>query len=192
MLPQECTRWDYHEPNYTPISRCVALLGRLRAWNRRHECKNSTGVEMADTIYLAPQTHTKHSQAIIHDRVSDLHCIFTESDSMILTGWLYKRNFAEEDKLAVFMITQKLGDILLEAGVCLYSQWFAGILNKVTDSLSMDHSLDDVELTSFFIFALPHQTPHHFEINLLPSAVCSFLISLTAVHTNRKTQTVWA
>jgi hypothetical protein len=71
---------------------------------------------------------------IIQDRVPVPGCILAELDSTTTTGWLHKSNFVDEDKHAVFRITRKLGEILLEANACLYSQWFAGALNTGTDS----------------------------------------------------------
>jgi hypothetical protein len=66
----------------------------------------------------------------------------------------------------------------MEDNACLYSQWFVGVLNTVTDSLSRDLNLEADDLTSFLIFSLPEQVSQHFRISQLPSAVDSFLISL--------------
>jgi hypothetical protein len=69
---------------------------------------------------------------IIQDRVPVLGCILAESDSTTTTELLHKSNFVDKDKHAVFGITRKLGEILLEANACLYSQWFTGVLNTQT------------------------------------------------------------
>jgi hypothetical protein len=79
---------------------------------------------------------------IIQDRVPVLGCIIDYSYSTTVTGWLHKINFVDEYTRAVFSIARKLGEMILEDKACLYSQWFVGVLNTVTDSLSWDLNLE--------------------------------------------------
>jgi hypothetical protein len=108
--------------------------------------------------------------------VSVRGCILAESDSTRTTEWLHKSNFVHEDKHTVFRIAQKLGEPLLDTNTCIYSQWLAGVLNTVADSLSREFNLEPDDLTSLLIFALPEQVPHHFRISQLPITIYSFLI----------------
>jgi hypothetical protein len=107
-----------------------------------------------------------------------LVCIFAESESTTATGWIYTSNFVEEDQHAVFGIARHLGDLLLDANMCLYSHWFTGKDNLVMDLLSRDLNLDDEELTALLVFALPDQVPPHLKFNHLPKEISSFLTSL--------------
>ena len=64
-------------------------------------------------------------------------------DNTTAMEWIWRSNFRDEDEtnLDCFVkqqIAKKLAKITLQAKTCLYSQWFAGILNVRGDSLSRD------------------------------------------------------
>ncbi len=71
-------------------------------------------------------------------------------------GWQRKSNFADKIDEAVQLTTaRQLGRILINTKHCLYSQWFPGDFNTVSDSLSSDLSLPaDILSNILSMFAL--------------------------------------
>ncbi len=71
-------------------------------------------------------------------------------------GWQRKSNFADKIDEAVQLTTaRQLGRILINTNSCLYSQWFPGDFNTVSDSLSSDLSLPaDILSNILSMFAL--------------------------------------
>jgi hypothetical protein len=69
-------------------------------------------------------------------------------------------------ELATFTISKKS---------CLYSQWFSGGDNDVSDALSRDFHLSTNDLTLLIISSVPDQVPFGFRIQTLPSEISSWL-----------------
>jgi hypothetical protein len=63
---------------------------------------------------------------------------------------------------------QQLVTLVINAKSCIYSQWFAGELNVVSDCLSHDFHLSDLELTNLIQSCIPNQTPFAFFLSSLP------------------------
>lgn len=59
----------------------------------------------------------------------------------------------------------------------LYSQWFAGALNEVADSLSCDHHLPDSDLLILLHSQIPAQIPEGFRICPLPPSIVSKIMT---------------
>ena len=80
---------------------------------------------------------------ILKGRVPPESCLLSMGDSTTAAGWLRKSNFKEDDEndveTTVKLITARhLANLILHAKACLYSQWFVGDENDVSDSLSRD------------------------------------------------------
>jgi hypothetical protein len=76
------------------------------------------------------------------------------------------------------MTAQKLASIVIDAESCLYSQWFPGKQNDVSDASSRYFHLSDFKLTKFILTSVPHQAPNSFKICPSPNEITSWLISL--------------
>jgi len=64
-------------------------------------------------------------------------CILSQSDSTSASGWLRKSNFSDTEETLVQLTTaRKIADIILDSETCLYSQWFPGEMNEVSDACS--------------------------------------------------------
>jgi hypothetical protein len=69
-------------------------------------------------------------------------CILSQSDSSTASGWLRKSNFADYNTEVAQMTTaRQLASIILKSKSCLYSQWFPGTENNISDSLLIKYSL---------------------------------------------------
>jgi len=60
-----------------------------------------------------------------------------QGNSTSATGWVRKSNFDKETQPIQLEISRALAMLCLENDVGLYSQWFAGEDNVVTDSLTI-------------------------------------------------------
>jgi len=67
---------------------------------------------------------------------------------------------------------------VLNAESCLYSQWFPGSQNKVSNACSRDFHLNDNDLTSLMLTLVPEQVPFGFKICQLPTEISFWLTSL--------------
>jgi hypothetical protein len=85
---------------------------------------------------------------ILAGRVQAGSCLLAQGDSTSATGWLRKSNFSDNNHPLQLEAARHLAFIILDAGVLLYSQWFAGKKNGMSDSLSRDTHLSARELTS--------------------------------------------
>jgi len=92
---------------------------------------------------------------------------------------LRKSNFADRtDKQVHFSTARKLADILLTTETCLYSQWFPGEENLITDSLSRDFHISDSCLSDLLLTHFPEQAPFGLRILLIPPEIASWLTCL--------------
>jgi len=70
---------------------------------------------------------------------------------------LKKSNFANaEDTFIQLTTARQIASIIIKAESCLYSQWFPGELNEVTDACSRDFHLTDLELTNLILSSVPN------------------------------------
>jgi hypothetical protein len=83
-------------------------------------------------------------------------CILSQTDSSTAAGWLCKSNFADSgDEIVQTTTARHLATLTIESKCCLYSQWFLGDENAVSDALSRDFHLSNIELSNLITtFAL--------------------------------------
>jgi hypothetical protein len=105
-------------------------------------------------------------------------CILSQTDSTSAEGWLYKSNFHPERCPSQLLVARKLAHLTINADVCLYSQWFPGDLNVVSDLLSRRFDLTDDALTDLVLSSVPDQVPNGFKILALPTEIDSWTTSL--------------
>jgi hypothetical protein len=115
----------------------------------------------------------------IHNDIQSESYILSQTDNTSAAGWLRKSIFSDEEALAVQLTAARhLASLIINNDCCLYSQWFAGDFNTVSDCLSRDFHLSDNELTSLIIFSVPHQVPFGFYLSPIPTEISSWLIYL--------------
>ncbi len=106
-------------------------------------------------------------------------CILSQTDSSTAAGWLRKSNFADTENEAVQLtMARHLAMLLIESKCCLYSQWFPGDLNVVSDALSRDFHLSNTELTNLITTSASDQVPFGIKILNLPTEISSWLTCL--------------
>ena len=115
---------------------------------------------------------------ILHGRTPPESCILSQTDSTSADGWLYKSNFDPSAAKTQLIVARKLASIIIKADCCLYSQWFPGELNVVSDILSRRFDLTDTELVSFVLQTCPLQVPFGIKISSLPTEIDCWLTSL--------------
>jgi len=105
-------------------------------------------------------------------------CILSQTDSTSAEGWLYKSNFDQSTANTQLLAARKLATVIIHADCCLYSQWFPGELNVVSDILSRRFDLTDSELVSFVLTTCAPQVPFGISISHLPNEIDCWLTSL--------------
>jgi hypothetical protein len=113
---------------------------------------------------------------ILNRKIDPEDCILSQTDSMKANGWLRKSNFSDSDDEAAQLTTAcKLAKLVIDSRSCLYSQWFAGEDNVVSDALSHDFHLTDSSLIHIIQSNIPHQVPFGLRIFQLPQEIISWL-----------------
>jgi hypothetical protein len=112
-----------------------------------------------------------------HPNFESQCCVCSQTDNTNAEGWLHKTNFhdADPEKLN---LARWLGYHQLEHNYCLYSQWFPGDANIVTDCLSRDFHLTDTELTLMLQTHCPEQLPKNFRICPVSPETISWVYSM--------------
>jgi hypothetical protein len=82
-----------------------------------------------------------------------------------------------------------LAKLVINMECCLYSQWFAGDFNTVSDCLSRDFHLKDSLLTLLVKSCVPHQIPFGFNLYPLPTEIVFWL---TCLLSNQPLKEVWS
>jgi len=117
-------------------------------------------------------------------------CILSQSDSSSATGWLRKSNFSDKEETIVQLTTaRKVAELILDSETCLYSQWFPGDQNDVSDACSRDFHLSDNNLTHLILTSIPEQTPNGFFLSEVPQEIYSWLTSMLR---QQPQQQVWS
>jgi len=110
-------------------------------------------------------------------------CFLDQMDSTTGAGWIRKSNFSDAEPMHL-TLARKFASLILDSDSCLYSQWFAGDKNDVTDSLSRDHHLSADALLNLLCSTVPDQIPANFALCLLPpeliSKITTWMLSLPA------------
>jgi hypothetical protein len=104
-------------------------------------------------------------------------CVCSQTDNTNAEGWLHKTNFHDGDTEKL-NLARWLGNHQLEHNYCLYSQWFPGDTNTVTDCLSRDFHLSDSELTTMLQTHCPEQLPDNFQIYPVSQETLSWVYSM--------------
>jgi len=99
-------------------------------------------------------------------------CFLSQVDSTSAAGWIRKSSFSDLDPLHL-ELSRELATLLMDHDSCVYSQWFAGEENELTDSLSRDHHLSDSALLALLHSRIPEQIPKDFKICPLPQELVS-------------------
>ena len=120
---------------------------------------------------------------ILAGRLNQQDCILPMTDSTTAEGWLQKSNFTKLRKSPIqasvrIEAAQKYATLFMFLGIRSYSQWFKGVMNKVTDALSHDDHRSDNELTNTIKSCCPSQVPSHFKIQQLPKKITLWLTAL--------------
>ena len=111
-------------------------------------------------------------------------CLLAMGDNTTAAGWCRRTNFREttegdRDWVVKQQVARKLADLILESDSVLYTQWFKGTWNLVTDSLSRDmHLFSPSTHTSFLQSTVACQLPPNFQIQQLPKKISSFITSV--------------
>ena len=118
-------------------------------------------------------------------------CILSMTDSTTSAGWISKSNFngdpeltspdEEEDPIHADVrreVCRKHAEMMMDEGICEYSQWFEGGKNNIADSLSRDDNVPDEKLTHLLKTHYPEQAPKDLKIAPLPKEISSWLTSL--------------
>ena len=76
-------------------------------------------------------------------------------------------------------VARKLATLILDCDGVLYSQWFKGKDNVVTDSLSRElYYLNVKSHESFLKNTVPNQLPQNFHLQTVPEEISSFISSM--------------
>ena len=111
-------------------------------------------------------------------------CLLAMGDNTTAAGWCRRTNFREtnegdQDWIVKQKVARKLATLILESDSVLYTQWFKGTWNLVTDSLSRDvHLLSPNLHTSFLQKTVSKQLPPNFQIAQLPKKITYFITSI--------------
>jgi hypothetical protein len=151
------------------------VSGRAWRWELPIELQNRTSINSLE--FLSCLITIWVDASISHIQFED--CILSQSDSTSAAGWLRKSNFADgKDEFIQLSTARKLASLVIETRSCLYSQWFPGEENIVSDSLSRDFHLAASHLSFSLTSNFPDQAPFGLNILPLPSNIVSWVTSL--------------
>jgi hypothetical protein len=112
-------------------------------------------------------------------RIKSEDCILSQTDNTSAAGWLRKSNFADEDDECIQLVTaRKLSSLVIASQSCLYSQWFSGESNTISDSLSRDFHANETHLQNLLCANFPSQVPFGLNLHPLPNEIISWATSL--------------
>ena len=103
-------------------------------------------------------------------------CFLSQGDSTSATGWLRKSNFDDAEPLHL-SLARAMANLIMDYNSCLYSQWFPGDANNLTDALSRDTHLDNDALLTLLLSHVPEQIPEGFCICPLPLELVSQIMT---------------
>jgi hypothetical protein len=99
----------------------------------------------------------------------------SQTDNSTAAGWLRKSNIQ-------LSTARKLATLLIESKSCIYSQWFSGEENSISDSLSRDFHINSTQLCNLLSSNFPFQAPFGLKIHPLPKEIVSWVTSLLQFH----------
>ncbi len=105
-------------------------------------------------------------------------CLLSQTDNSTAAGWLCKSNFVDgQDENTQLSTASKLAAMTIESQCCIFSQWFLGDENNISDSLPRDFHLDDTHLANLLSAAFPNQVPFGLVIHQLPTEISYWVTS---------------
>jgi hypothetical protein len=159
------------------------VTGRAWRWEIPSDLRNSTSINSLEflacliTIWIDIES----------DQIKIEHCILSQTDSTSAAGWLRKSNFADtKDESIQLLIARKLASFLITSKSCLYSQWFSGNENSISDSLSRDFHIEASNLSFLLASNFPDQAPFGLEILPLPNSIVSWVTSVLQLSLQEK------
>jgi len=155
------------------------LTGRAWRWEIPTELRLRTSINSLEfmacvvTIWLD----------IIHHEVQYEDCLLSQTDNSTAAGWLRKSNFADtSDEFIQLSIARKLANLVIDSQICIYSQWFPGDSNSISDSLSRDFNIESSNLCYMLSTAFPLQAPFGLKLHHLPNEIVLWMTSLLQSH----------
>jgi hypothetical protein len=116
---------------------------------------------------------------VFHNTIEPESCLLSQTDSSSSAGWLRKSNFADKvDETVQLATARKLAELIIHSESCIYSQWFPGNQNSISDSLSRDFHIPSSHLSSLLVSYFPEQAPFGLTILPLPPEIVSWLTCL--------------
>jgi hypothetical protein len=71
---------------------------------------------------------------MLSGNISAESCLLCQTESSTAAGWLKIPNFADKfDEMVQLTTACQLANIMIKTKSCLFSQWFSGELNMVSD-----------------------------------------------------------
>ena len=133
---------------------------------------------------------------MIEGAINPHDCLLAIGDNTTAAGWCKRMNFrsngeADTDWMIKQKVARRLASLVLDKEAVLYTQWFKGIVNVVTDSLSRDlYFLLPSSHKIFLQKTAAVQLPNNFKIHQVPSKVSCFITSILK-KLPVKTQQLW-
>ena len=121
---------------------------------------------------------------ILAGNVNQHDCLLALGDNTTAAGWCRRTNFREtteddKDWVVKQQVARKLATLILDSESVLYTQWFKGSWNLVTDSLSRDMYLFSASTHTLFLKSTVQcQLPPNFQIQELPEEISCFITSV--------------
>jgi hypothetical protein len=149
--------------------------GKAWRWEIPTELRNRTSINSLEFIACVISIWVD----IIHQNVQPEDCLLSQTDNTTEAGWLKKSNFAEEkDEFIQLHTARHLASLVMDTGSCIYSQWFPGENNSISDSLSRDFHIDSNLLCHMLSLQFPSQVPFGLSLLPLPNEIVSWVTSL--------------
>ena len=120
---------------------------------------------------------------VLDDNIPPDSCLLSMGDNTSAVGWMKKSNFKmvdedDQDNTAKITAARKLARLIQASESLLYSQYFPGEDNDVSDCLSRDFNLTNIQLSHLLSSIVPNQLPDNFRIVPLPAEIVSWVFSL--------------
>jgi len=151
------------------------VSGKAWRWEIPPDLRNRTSINSLEFIACVISIWIE----VIHQHVHPEDCLLSQTDNTTAAGWLKKSNFAEEkDEFIQLHTARKLATLVMETASCIYSQWFPGESNSISDSLSRDFNIDPTLLCHILSVQFPSQVPFGLSLLPLPNEIVSWVTSL--------------
>ena len=106
------------------------------------------------------------------------HRILSFTDNSSTLSWLFRANFDPSSHEAHENVARSLAWLCTSNNTSLFSQHIPGIKNSISDALSRDFHLSNLDLTDIILSHLPKQVHSQFKIVSHPRDISSWMHSL--------------